>query len=68
MDLAFVEEFDNIRSILQYVQGRPGRRKCICSMIVSGDVTPSGKMTDTWAKDYYDYPGAEVYSYKSATS
>lgn len=22
-------------------------------------------MTDTWAKDYYDYPGAEVYSYKS---
>ena len=64
MDLAFVEEFDNIRSILQYVQaGQEGGNAF--ADVVSGDVTPSGKMTDTWAKDYYDYPGAEVYSYKS---
>ena len=64
MDLAFVEEFDNIRSILQYVQA--GQEGGIAfADVVSGDVTPSGKMTDTWAKDYYDYPGAEVYSYKS---
>lgn len=61
MDLAFVEEFDNIRSILQYVQAGGNA----FADVVSGDVTPSGKMTDTWAKDYYDYPGAEVYSYKS---
>lgn len=64
MDLAFVEEFDNIRSVLQYVQaGQEGGNAF--ADVVSGDVTPSGKMTDTWAKDYYDYPGAEVYSYKS---
>ena len=64
MDLAFVEEFDNIRSILQYVQaGQEGGNAF--ADVVSGDVTPSGKMTDTWAKDYYDYPGADVYSYKS---
>ena len=64
MDLAFVEEFDNIRSILQYVQaGQEGGNAF--ADVVSGDVTLSGKMTDTWAKDYYDYPGAEVYSYKS---
>ena len=64
MDLAFVEEFDNIRSILQYVQaGQEGGNAF--ADVASGDVTPSGKMTDTWAKDYYDYPGAEVYSYKS---
>ena len=63
MDLAFVEEFDNIRSILQYVQA--GQEGGNAADVVSGDVTPSGKMTDTWAKDYYDYPGAEVYSYKS---
>ena len=31
----------------------------------TGEVTPSGKMTDTWAKTYNDYPGAEVFSYKS---
>lgn len=64
MDLAFVDEFDNIRSILQYVQaGQEGGNAF--ADVVSGDVTPSGKMTDTWAKDYYDYPGADVYSYKS---
>ena len=64
MDLAFVEEFDNIRSVLQYVQaGQEGGNAF--ADVVSGDVTPSGKMTDTWAKDYYDYPGADVYSYKS---
>ena len=33
--------------------------------VFTGEVTPSGKMTDTWAKTYNDYPGAEVFSYKS---
>ena len=64
MDLAFADEFTNIRAIVQYVQaGQEGGNAF--ADVVSGDVTPSGKMTDTWAKDYYDYPGAEVYSYKS---
>ena len=64
MDLAFTEEFDNVRAILQYVQaGQEGGNAF--ADVVSGDVTPSGKMTDTWAKSYYDYPGAEVYSYKN---
>ena len=33
--------------------------------VFTGEVTPSGKMSDTWAKTYNDYPGAEVFSYKS---
>ena len=64
MDLAFADTFDNIRSIVQYVQaGQEGGNAF--ADVFTGAVTPSGKMTDTWAKTYNDYPGAEVYSYKS---
>ncbi len=31
--------------------------------LVSGAVTPSGKLTDTWAKHYADIPFAKEYSY-----
>ena len=31
--------------------------------IVCGKHTPSGKLTDTWAKHYRDYPAADDYSY-----
>ena len=64
VDLSFMDEFTNIKALLTIVQpGMEGGNAF--ADVVSGDVTPSGKMTDTWAKDYYDYPGAEVYSYKS---
>ena len=64
MDLAFADEFTNIRAIVQYVQaGQEGGNAF--ADVFTGAVTPSGKMTDTWAKTYNDYPGAEVYSYKS---
>ena len=64
MDLAFADEFTNIRAIVQYVQaGQEGGNAF--ADVFTGEVTPSGKMTDTWAKTYNDYPGAEVFSYKS---
>ena len=64
MDLAFADEFANIRAIVQYVQaGQEGGNAF--ADVFTGEVTPSGKMTDTWAKTYNDYPGAEVFSYKS---
>lgn len=31
--------------------------------ILSGDVTPSGKLTDTWAVKYEDYPSSEGFSH-----
>ncbi len=31
--------------------------------LICGDVTPSGKLTDTWAKKYDDFPFSEEYSY-----
>ena len=64
MDLAFADEFTNIRAIVQYVQAGQEGGNAFADVFI-GEVTPSGKMTDTWAKTYNDYPGAEVFSYKS---
>lgn len=30
--------------------------------VLTGAVTPSGKLTDTWAKDYKDYPSSETFA------
>lgn len=64
VDLGFVEEFLNIRSILQFMQaGQEGGNAF--ADVISGDVTPSGKMTDTWALKYEDYPNASFFSHNS---
>ena len=31
--------------------------------VLTGKVTPSGKLTATWAMDYKDYPAAETFAY-----
>lgn len=33
--------------------------------VLTGAVTPSGHLTTTWAEDYSDYPGAEMFSYQN---
>lgn len=34
--------------------------------VLSGKVTPSGKTTDTWAKDYRDYPSSAKFSHNES--
>lgn len=64
LDLGFTEEFDNIRAILQFMQaGQEGGNAF--ADVISGKVSPCGKMTDTWALSYNDYPNASFFSYKS---
>ena len=64
VDLGFTEEFSNIRSILQFMQaGQEGGNAF--ADVISGEVTPSGKMTDTWALAYEDYPNASFFSHNS---
>lgn len=47
----------NIEAILYYGQaGEEGGNAL--GEILTGKVTPSGKLTDTWANDYFDYPSA----------
>ena len=64
IDLALTEELPNIRAILQFMQaGQEGGNAF--ADVISGKVSPSGKMTDTWALTYGDYPNADFFSYKS---
>lgn len=62
MDLSFTEEFANIRSILQFVQaGQEGG--AAFADVITGVVNPSGKMADSWAYTYQDYPNAKTFSH-----
>lgn len=62
VDLSFTDEYENIYSILQLVQpGMEGGNAL--ADVISGKVIPSGKMTDTWAEKYEDYPNAQKYSH-----
>ncbi len=55
VDLSFLDEFANIHAVLCIVQ--PGMEGgSALADVLSGKVTPSGKLTDTWAYRYADYP------------
>lgn len=64
VDLAFTEEFPSICAILQFVQAGQEGGSALAD-VISGKVVPSGKLADTWALSYYDYPNAETFSYKN---
>jgi len=62
IDMSFVQEIPGINAILYICQpGTEGGNAF--ADIVSGKVTPSGKLSDTWAKQYTDIPFAMEYSY-----
>ena len=62
MDLSFADQIPGINAILYLCQlGTEGGNAF--ADIVSGAVTPSGKLSDTWAKRYEDIPFAMDYSY-----
>jgi len=57
MDVSVLNEIPEVRAILLMSQGgEEGGNACARALV--GYVTPSGKLTDTWAKNYKDYPCA----------
>lgn len=64
IDLGFTDAFPNIRSIIQFMQAGQEGGNALAD-VISGKVTPSGKLTDTWALNYNDYPNASTFSFKS---
>lgn len=64
IDLAFMEEAGQPAGLLFISQpGMEGGNAF--ADVISGAVTPSGKLTDTWARRYEDYPSADTYSHKN---
>jgi len=62
IDMSFAEEIPGINAILYFCQlGTEGGNAF--ADIISGTVSPSGKLSDTWAKQYSDIPFANEYSY-----
>ena len=62
MDMAFAEEIPGINAIVYICQlGTEGGHAF--ADVISGAVTPSGKLADTWAKQYTDVPFSQEFSY-----
>lgn len=62
IDMSFAEEIPGINAIIYLCQlGTEGGHAF--ADVISGAVTPSGKLSDTWAKTYSDIPYANEYSY-----
>ena len=62
LDMGFVQEIPGINAILYICQlGTEGGHAF--ADVISGAVTPSGKLADTWAKQYADVPFGAEFSY-----
>ncbi|WP_062204123.1 beta-glucosidase [Demequina salsinemoris] len=58
MELGFVEDYPQIKSVVW--MGIPGPQGAVSlAKIMSGEVNPSGRLTDTYAYDVASAPGAE---------
>ena len=62
IDMGFMERIPGVNAILYLCQlGQEGG--LAFADVLSGAVSPSGKLTDTWAKQYADLPFSQEYSY-----
>ena len=64
VDLSFMDEFENIKALLVIVQpGMEGGNAF--ADVISGKVNPSGKLVDSCAYKYEDYPNAATFSHNN---
>ncbi len=63
MDLSILEE-TRIDAVLYCAQGGMEGGNALAD-VLTGKVTPCGKLTDTWAYHYADYPCADTFSHRN---
>ena len=61
IDTKFFEETEGLDSLLLMGQGGQEGGNALLD-VVTGAVTPSGKLTDTWAENYSDYPASATFA------
>lgn len=62
IDLSFLDEFSQIQALIY--MGQPGMEAGhSLADLVSGAVSPSAKLTDSWPYRYEDYPNAQTFSH-----
>lgn len=64
IDTAAIKEISGLNAVVLMGQlGNVGG--CVVGDVLIGKSVPSGKLTDTWAKDYYDYPSSKDFSHNN---
>ncbi len=64
IDLSFLDTYKNISGVVLISQPGMETGNAVAS-ILTGEVTPSGKLTDTWAYKYEDYPNSKTFSHNN---
>ena len=62
VDIKFLQEISGINAVLFMAQLGTAGGNAVADTLL-GKVTPSGKLTDTWAKQYADIPYHDQFSY-----
>ena len=64
VDLSFLDDYPSIGSVVYMHQPGMEAGNALAD-ILSGKVTPSGKLTDSWPEKYADYPNAMTFSHNN---